>query len=179
MFRRDGGGRRRPPQQKRRSLGGVTHGGDASGFVIQGPSAVEYETTMRERIRKVYLALVGLGMMAGLYPLAGALLDGRGSDISLGDQMILGIYFPIGVCLLLASRNPMPHRSLIVAVGWSFAAHTGVMVVQAVQAHTLPAQAVGLILFGLVGIGLLAVAPSSVPVPGPGAGHLMSDVHAA
>ena len=117
---------------------------------------------MRERIRKVYLALVGLGIMAGLYPLAGALLDGRASDISIGDQMILGIYFPIGVCLLLVSRNPAPHRSLIVAVGWSFVAHTGVMVVQAVQAHTLPAQAMGLILFGLVGLGLLAASPRPV-----------------
>jgi uncharacterized protein DUF6632 len=116
---------------------------------------------MSERIRKVWIALVGLGIMAGLYPLAGALLDGRNSDISIGDQMILGIYFPIGVCLLLASRNPGLHRSLIVAVGWSFVAHDGVMVLQALQAHTLSGSAVGLSLFGLVGVGLLALAPRS------------------
>jgi hypothetical protein len=35
------------------------------------------------------------------------------------------------------------------------------MVVQAVQAHTLSASAIGLSLFGLVGVGLLALAPRS------------------
>lgn len=134
---------------------------------------------MSERIRKAYVALVGLGIIAGLYPLAGALLDGQSSDISIGDQMILGIYFPIGVCLVLASRNPGLHRSLIVAVGWSFVAHDAVMVVQAAQAHTLAASAVGLSLFGLVGVGLLALAPRSVVLQVPTTAERTPDVHAA
>jgi hypothetical protein len=40
----------------------------------------------RERALKVVLAIVGLALLASLYPLACALFDSQHSQISLGDQ---------------------------------------------------------------------------------------------
>ncbi len=112
-----------------------------------------------ERIRQVYIALVGLLLLAGLFPLVGALRDGPRSDISLGDQMILGIYAPFGAFLLLASRMPSRHRSLIVALGWSTIAHIAVMMIQSWHAHSLGADLPSLAAFGTMGLGLLLLAP--------------------
>ena len=47
--------------------------------------------------------------------------------------MILGIYATLGVFLLIASRNPLQHRSLIWFTVWSSLVHAGIMTVQAVM----------------------------------------------
>lgn len=85
----------------------------------------------RLRILQVFLVLLGLALIAGIYPLITSLVN-RG-DVSQGDQMILGIYIPIGIFLLLAARKPEEHRSLIAAFAWSTLGHDAVMVVQALQ----------------------------------------------
>lgn len=46
--------------------------------------------------------------------------------------MILGLYATLGVFLLLASRNPLQHLSLIWFTVWSSVVHGGIMAVQAV-----------------------------------------------
>src|SRR5215471_10016356 len=46
-------------------------------------------------------------------------------------QMILGVYATLGVFLLLASRNPLAHVSLIRFTVWSSVVHAGIMGVQA------------------------------------------------
>jgi hypothetical protein len=46
--------------------------------------------------------------------------------------MILGIYATLGVCLLVASRNPLAHRSLIWFTVWSSVVHAGIMAAQSV-----------------------------------------------
>lgn len=51
--------------------------------------------------------------------------------------MILGVYATLGVFLLIASRNPLQHRSLIWFTVWSSLVHAGIM---AVQAITTPAE---------------------------------------
>ena len=130
------------------------------------------------RVRQIYVALVGLTIMAALFPLAGALLDGPRSDISLGDQMILGIYFPVGIFLLLASRQPAVHRSLILAIGWSGVSHTAVMVIQSLHAHSLRRDVAGLLVFGLVGLGLILLAPPREPAGDPST-PMASTRHAA
>ena len=53
--------------------------------------------------------------------------------------MILGIYATLGVFLVIASRNPSVHRSLIWFMVWSSVVHGGIMAVQSL-AH---AQYVG------------------------------------
>ena len=114
----------------------------------------------RERALKALLVLVGLALMAGIYPLSGALLHPHQTDISLGDQMILGIYFPIGIFLLLAARNPGENRSLIVCFGWSTLAHMAVMIWQAIQAGSLRGDLPPLGLITVISVVLLALAPS-------------------
>ena len=61
---------------------------------------------IRERALKVVLVLVGLLFLAAVYPL----VEMR-QDPAL--QMMLSIYVTLGVFLLLASRSPSAHRSLI------------------------------------------------------------------
>jgi hypothetical protein len=46
--------------------------------------------------------------------------------------MILGIYATLGVFLMIASRNPMAHRSLIWFTVWSSMVHGGIMGIQSV-----------------------------------------------
>ena len=46
--------------------------------------------------------------------------------------MILSIYATLGVFLILASRDPLAHRSLIWFTVWSSVVHGAVMAVQAV-----------------------------------------------
>lgn len=49
------------------------------------------------------------------------------------EQMIVGIYFTLGVCLLLAARDPLRHLSLIWFTVWSSVVHGGIMAVQALS----------------------------------------------
>lgn len=49
------------------------------------------------------------------------------------EQMIQGIYATLGVFLLLASRNPMEHRSLILFTIWSSIVHGAIMLIQALK----------------------------------------------
>lgn len=46
--------------------------------------------------------------------------------------MILGIYATLGVFLMIASRDPLAHRSLIWFTIWSSVVHGGIMGVQSI-----------------------------------------------
>ena len=50
--------------------------------------------------------------------------------------MIVGIYATLGVFLLIASRNPLAHKSLIWFTVWSSAVHGGIMAIQAIVDST-------------------------------------------
>ena len=45
-------------------------------------------------------------------------------------MMIVGIYATLGIFLLLASRNPPAHRSLILFTVWSSVVHAAIMAAQ-------------------------------------------------
>ena len=47
-------------------------------------------------------------------------------------MMIVGVYATLGVFLLIASRDPQAHRSLIWFTVWSSVVHAGIVAVQAV-----------------------------------------------
>lgn len=53
------------------------------------------------------------------------------------EQMIVGVYATLGVFLLIASRNPLKHLSLIWFTVWSSFVHAGIM---AIQTLTEPAE---------------------------------------
>ncbi len=109
---------------------------------------------IRERALKVVLAVVGLLFVAMAYPLVAM-------RIGEAEQMMLSVYVTLGIFLLIAARNPSAHRSLIAFAGWSSVAHAAVMAVQAVydvaeRVHFL----VGVLLFVIIGVALLALAPA-------------------
>ena len=61
----------------------------------------------RERALKVVLVLVGLLFCAGIYPLI--LMAKQEPALA----MMMSLYVTLGIFLLIASRNPSAHRSLI------------------------------------------------------------------
>ena len=85
----------------------------------------------RERALKVALVLVGLLFSAGIYPLTLSLWKMNQSDY--GDDMMLSLYFALGIFLLMAVRNPSANSSLIAFAAWSSFAHGAVMTVMAVH----------------------------------------------
>ena len=59
------------------------------------------------------------------------------------EQMIMGIYATLGVFLLIASRNPQDHLSLIRFTIWSSIVHGGIMMAQATVDRTERANLLG------------------------------------
>ena len=89
----------------------------------------------RIKYLRIALLLVGLIFLIGVYPLTIIWPSGwawhQGQSEYL--QMILGVYATLGVFLLIASRDPLAHRSLIWFTVWSSVVHGAVMAVQAVM----------------------------------------------
>jgi hypothetical protein len=118
------------------------------------PAIKKEDAMIRERAQKVVLVIVGLLFIATIYPL---LFLVRGEPTL---QMMLSIYATLGVFLLLASRNPSAHRSLIAFAAWSSLAHAATMAVQALfevseRTHLL----YGVLLFVVIGLALIVVSP--------------------
>lgn len=86
----------------------------------------------RLRYLRVALVLVGLIFIFGIYPLGLVWPSGWtwGHGPSHYLVMILGVYATLGVFLLIASREPMEHTSLIWFTVWSSVVHAGIMAVQ-------------------------------------------------
>jgi hypothetical protein len=88
-----------------------------------------------DRIKYLRFALVAVGLIFifGIYPLTIIWPSGWSWHVGQSDylQMILGIYATLGVFLLVASRNPLAHLSLIWFTVWSSIVHGGIMAVQA------------------------------------------------
>jgi len=94
----------------------------------------------RLRYLRVALVLVGLIFIVGVYPLMMAWWPAGWRwqpNQPHYEQMILGVYATLGVFLLIASRNPLKHRSLIWFTVWSSIVHAGIT---AVQAMNTPAE---------------------------------------
>ena len=117
----------------------------------------------RERVLKVVLVLVGLLFSAGIYPLTMSLWKMNKSDY--GDDMMLSLYFALGIFLLMAVRNPSVNRSLIAFAAWSSFAHGAVMAVLAVH---IASERGGLLsavaALVIIGVALIALAPAKQSV---------------
>src|SRR5215467_3514315 len=91
----------------------------------------------RIRLLKLALQLVGVIFIVGIYALMN--LWPSGWKWHTGDShypaMILGVYATLGVFLLVASRNPLAHLSLIWFTVWSSIVHAVIMAVQSL-AHS-------------------------------------------
>ena len=75
----------------------------------------------RLSVLRTVLLVVGLIFLVGIYPLSRLWPSGWswGTGPSHYLMMILGIYATLGVFLIIASRNPLAHRSLIGFTVWS------------------------------------------------------------
>jgi hypothetical protein len=92
----------------------------------------------RLRFLRYAVGFVGLLFTATIYPLVmGFGSSGGRWQINQGEQMLLGVYVTLGIFLLIASRNPLQHRSVIWFAVWSSVAHAAVMIV---QSFTIPAD---------------------------------------
>src|ERR1700686_2180483 len=100
----------------------------------------------RERALKVVLVVVGLLFSASVYPL------------------MMSLYATLGVFLLLAARNPSEHRSLIAFTAWSSFAHAALMAVQAFLNWIPRRELVGVLVFILIGVVLILLAPAKQSV---------------
>jgi len=87
----------------------------------------------RVRYLRVVLVIVGLIFVFGVYTLGVVWPSGWtwGHGHSHYLMMILGVYATLGVFLLIASKNPAAHTSLIWFTVWSSVVHAVIMGVQA------------------------------------------------
>ena len=84
---------------------------------------------------RIALIVFGLTFIFGIYPLGIVWPSGWtwGQGHSHYLMMILGLYATLGVFLLIASRDPAAHKSIIWFTVWSSVVHAGIMAVQSLQ----------------------------------------------
>lgn len=110
------------------------------------------------RYLQLVLRIVGLIFTFAVYPLtriwpAGwAWHDGQSEYLT----MIIGIYATLGIFLLIASRDPFAHHSLIWFTIWSSLVHGGIMAWQAIMDPEHIGHLYGDVLGLLVVAGVLA-----------------------
>jgi hypothetical protein len=85
---------------------------------------------------RVTLAAVGVIFIVGIYALVIVWPSGwswhteRSFTLPHYLQMIIGVYATLGIFLLIASRDPLKHLSLIWFTVWSSVVHAGIMAAQ-------------------------------------------------
>ena len=97
------------------------------------------ESAAGDRIKYLRIALmvVGVTFIVGIYTLGVVWPSGWVWQAGHSNylDMILGIYATLGVFLLIASRDPLAHLSLIWFTVWSSVVHAAIMGVQALVNH--------------------------------------------
>jgi len=113
---------------------------------------------LRERVLKAVLIVVGLIFSALIYPLILFV------KIEPALSMMMSLYVTLGIFLLLASRNPSAHRSLIAFTAWSSFVHAAVMGFQAFRNFVQHGEFVGVAVLIVIGIALIVLAPKEQQV---------------
>jgi hypothetical protein len=115
----------------------------------------------REQYLRIALVVFGLIFLVGVLPLMMVWPSGWRwiPNQSEYEQMILGVYATLGIFMLLATREPRLHRSLILFAAWSSLVHAGIMAVQAFRGGEMGHMLGDVPALALVGIVLLALAP--------------------
>ena len=91
--------------------------------------------TVKLKYLRIALVLVGLTFTFGVWPLSIVWPTGwcwHGDGRSEYFEMIMGVYATLGVFLLIASRDPGAHKSLIWFTVWSSAVHGAIMGIQSI-----------------------------------------------
>jgi hypothetical protein len=84
---------------------------------------------------RIALIVIGLTFIFGIYPLSIVWPSGWrwGQGHSHYLMMIIGIYATLGLFLLMASRDPDAHKSIIWFTVWSSVVHGAIMALQAIS----------------------------------------------
>jgi hypothetical protein len=118
---------------------------------------------------RLALRFVGLTFIFGIFTFCLVWPSGwswhTGNHIPHYLQMILGVYATLGVFLLIASRNPLAHLSLIWFTVWSSVVHAGIMGAQALANPEHIAHLWGDVPALLAVAGILALLTSRAKVP--------------
>jgi Family of unknown function (DUF6632) len=112
----------------------------------------------RERALKAVLVVVGLIFCALTFPLIMFVKQ----EPALA--MMLSVYVTLGIFLLLASRNPSAHRSLIAFTAWSNFVHAVLMAGQAFASLIARRELIGSVVLVVIGIALIVLAPAKQSV---------------
>ena len=112
----------------------------------------------REMALKIVLGVTGAIFVALTYPLTMMMRQEP------AVAMMLSVYVTLGIFLLLAIRNPYPHRSLIAFTAWSSFAHAAVMGSQAMLNMIARSELIGVAVLVVIGVALLALAPRTPSV---------------
>jgi len=112
----------------------------------------------RERTLKVVLVLVGLIFSAGVIPVANSLW--RQDQSMYTFDMMLSLYFALGIFLLMAARNPSANRSLIAFTAWSCFSHAAVMAVTSFSKDGYRGDIGGVGVLFVIGVALIVLAPA-------------------
>ena len=121
----------------------------------------------RERALQVVLVLVGLFYSFWGYLLFDALWHSRW--LGHGDvmPMFLSLNTALGVCLLVAAKQPAKHRLMIAYGAWSSLAHGFTMTIMSAQAvaHGMHRKdsPQDIVIMGVIGVTLLALLPAKQP----------------
>ena len=127
--------------------------------------------TNRLLLLRIALVVTGLTFIFGIYTLG--ILWPSGWVWGQGHSqhylmMIIGVYATLGVFLLIASRNPSAHKSLIWFTVWSSAVHGAIMGVQglsdAAERGHLVGDAPALILVAII-LAVLMPRTATLAVP--------------
>ena len=114
----------------------------------------------RGKALQILLVLLGLLFVAGVYPLITSIWSGWQANREDAEPMAISLYVTMGVFLLMAARNPLANRGVIIFAAWLNIAHAAVMAVMAVH---LPIEREGLLiaaaLFCAIGAALIVLAP--------------------
>jgi hypothetical protein len=120
------------------------------------------QSATREQYLRIALVVFGLIFVVGIWPMMQLWPSGwqwQPAQMEY-EQMIVGVYATLGVFLLLASRNPAEHRSLILFTGWSSLVHGGIMALHALRDSGEAGHLVGDVpAVLLVGVVLILLAP--------------------
>ncbi|MGB7191439.1 MAG: DUF6632 domain-containing protein [Acidobacteriaceae bacterium] len=106
---------------------------------------------------KIALGIVGVFFIVLIYPLVTSMRKEPALS------MMLSLYVTLGVFLLLAIRNPLANSKLIAFTAWSSFAHAAVMGFQAWRGMVDRVELIGVAIFIVIGIVLLALRPAKQP----------------
>ena len=119
-------------------------------------------SAQRDKYLSMILMVLGIVFIFGIWPLMMFWPAGWQWQPNQGEyeQMVLGVYATLGVFLLLASRQPSQHRSLIQFTAWSSLVHAAIMAVQAYRDTTERGHLIGDVpVLAIIGVVLLLMLP--------------------